>query len=163
MEREKDKKRPVEYHATHEAVLPIVDRLKNELENNVRRLKSKELDVLLWWKSVPVSAIGNVANTQILCQKFAEGGVEEGSIPALWMEIDKAEHDAHHAERCSYDIAYRRFEEQKKSDVEQAHHKMSSTEKELFKQKMAEMDDVDTDNGQSLSPTPIPGWLTYSN
>ncbi len=90
MEREKDKKRPVEYHATHEAVLPIVDRLKNELENNVRRLKSKELDVLLWWKSVPVSAIGNVANTQILCQKIAEGGVEEASIPALWMEIDEA-------------------------------------------------------------------------
>ena len=119
--------------------------------------------MLLRWKGVPVSTMGNITNRCILYQQFAEEGVEEVSIPAPWMEIDKAEHDAHHAERCSYDIAYRRFEEQKKSDVEQAHHKMSSTEKELFKQKMAEMDDVDTDNGQSLSPTPIPVWLTYSN
>jgi hypothetical protein len=42
-EREKDKKSWVEYHARHKAALPIVDRLKTELENNVGRLKSKEL------------------------------------------------------------------------------------------------------------------------
>ncbi len=45
--REKDKKSRVEYHARREAALPIVDRLKNELENDVGRLKSKELEVLL--------------------------------------------------------------------------------------------------------------------
>ena len=45
-EREKDKNSWVEYHARHEAALPIVDLLKNELENNVGRLKSKELEVL---------------------------------------------------------------------------------------------------------------------
>jgi len=42
-EREKDKKSRVEYHARREAALPIVDRLKNELKNDVGRLKSKEL------------------------------------------------------------------------------------------------------------------------
>ena len=45
--REKDKKSQVKYHARRDAALPIVDRLKNELGNNVGRLKSKELEVLL--------------------------------------------------------------------------------------------------------------------
>ena len=44
MESEKDKKSRVEYHARQEAALPIVDRLKNELEINVGRLKCKELE-----------------------------------------------------------------------------------------------------------------------
>ena len=43
--REKDKKSWVEYHARREAALPIVDSLKNELENNVGRFKSKELEI----------------------------------------------------------------------------------------------------------------------
>jgi hypothetical protein len=46
-EREKDKKSRVEYHARCKAALPIIDRLKTELENNVGQLKSKELEVLL--------------------------------------------------------------------------------------------------------------------
>ncbi len=47
VDREKEKKSWVEYHARQEAALPIVDRLENELENNVARLTSKELEVLL--------------------------------------------------------------------------------------------------------------------
>ena len=47
-EREKDKKRRVEFHARHEAALPILDRLEHELENDVAQLTSKELEVLLW-------------------------------------------------------------------------------------------------------------------
>ena len=35
--------------------------------------------------------MGNIANRHILYQQFAEGGREEGSIPAPWMEINKAE------------------------------------------------------------------------
>ena len=61
-ERENDKKSWVEYHTRHEAALPSADRLKNELENNVGLLKSKNLEVLLWWKGVPVLTMGNVAN-----------------------------------------------------------------------------------------------------
>ena len=52
----------MEYHARREGALPIVDRLENELENNVGLLKSKNLEVLLWWKGVPVLTMGNVAN-----------------------------------------------------------------------------------------------------
>ncbi len=52
--------------------------------------------------------------------------------------------------------AYRRFEEQKKRDVERVYQKMFAAEKESFKQKMAEIDDADTNNGQSPPPTPTP-------
>ena len=47
VEREKEKKSRVEYQARRKAALPIVDRLEHELENDVGRLKSKELEVLL--------------------------------------------------------------------------------------------------------------------
>ncbi len=43
VEREKDRKRRLEYHARHEAALPILDRLENELENVIARLTGKEL------------------------------------------------------------------------------------------------------------------------
>ena len=36
---------------------------------------------------------GNVTNRRVLFQKFAEGGAEEVSIPALWTEIDQADLD----------------------------------------------------------------------
>jgi hypothetical protein len=83
-ERKKDKKSRVEYHARREAA-------KTELKNDVGRLKSMELEVLLQWKGVPVLKMGNVADRRILYQQFAEGGAEEVGIPALWTEIDEAE------------------------------------------------------------------------
>jgi hypothetical protein len=61
-EREKEKKSRVEYHVRHEAALPIVYHFENDLKNNVTGLKSKELEVLLRWKGVPVSKMGNAAN-----------------------------------------------------------------------------------------------------
>jgi hypothetical protein len=156
-EREKDKKSRVEYHARHKATLPIVDHLETELENNVGWLKSKELEVLLRWKGVPVLKMGNIADRRILYQQFAEGGAEEVGIPASWMEIDKVElivlRDAPIAMR---DTTYGRFEEQKKRDVEQAYKKMSAAEKEVFKQKMAEIDEVDVSDGETPPPTPNP-------
>ena len=66
VEREKDKKEGrVDYHHRREAALPILDRLENELENDVGRLTSKEREVLLRWKSVSVSKMRNVANRRI--------------------------------------------------------------------------------------------------
>ena len=49
-----------------EAALPMLDRLENVLENAVTRLTGKELEVLLRWKGVPVSKMGNVANRRVL-------------------------------------------------------------------------------------------------
>ncbi len=80
----------VEYHVRREAALLIIDRLENELENNVELLKNKELEVLLRWKGVSVSAMRNVTNRRILYQQFTEGGAEEAGIPALWTEINEA-------------------------------------------------------------------------
>jgi hypothetical protein len=93
VEREKDRKRRLEYHARREAVLPVLDRLENELENVVAWLTGKELEVLLCWKGVPVSKMGNVANRRALYQQFADKGEEEEddtSIPAPWMHADEA-------------------------------------------------------------------------
>ncbi len=61
-EKEKEKKSRMEYHARREAALPIIDRLQNDLGDNIGQLKSKELEVLLRWKGVPMSTMGNVAN-----------------------------------------------------------------------------------------------------
>jgi hypothetical protein len=106
---------------------------------------------------VPVSKMGNVADRCILYQQFAEGGMEEVGIPALWTEINITElivlRDAPIAMR---DTAYGWFEEQKKRDVEQAYKKMSATEKEVFKQKMAEIDKADAGDGETPPPTPTP-------
>ncbi len=47
----------------------------------------------------------------------------------------------------AYDTTYGWFEEQKKRDVEQAYKKMTAVEKEVFKRKMAEIDEADAGNG----------------
>ena len=144
-EREKDKKRRVEFHARREAALPILNRLEHELENDVAQLTSKELEVLLRWKGVAASKMGNVANRRLLYQQLAEGDVvEEASIPAPWTEIDEAELIAlRDAPIAMCDTAYGRFEEQKKRDFERAYQKMSAAEKEIFKKNMAEIDEAD--------------------
>jgi hypothetical protein len=156
-DREKDKKSWVEYHTRHKAALLIVNRLENELENNVGWLKSKELEVLLWWKGLPVLTMGNVANSRILYQQFTEGGMEEVGVLASWTEINEAElitlRDAPIA-MCN--TTYGQFEGQKKRDVEQAYQKMTAAEKEVFKQKMAEINEADAGNRETPPPTPTP-------
>ena len=59
-EREKEKKSRVEYHARREAALSIINRLQNDLGDDIGRLKSKELEILLRWKGVPVSTMGTL-------------------------------------------------------------------------------------------------------
>jgi hypothetical protein len=101
--------------------------------------------------------MGNVKNQRILYQQFTEGGAEEAGIPALWMEIDEAELIAlRNAPIAMCNTAYGRFEEQKKRDVEQVYQKMSTVEKEVFKQKMAEIDKAEVDDGETPPPTPTP-------
>ncbi len=92
VEREEDWKRRLQYHARREAALPVLNCLENELENVVAWLTGKELEVLLHWKGIPVSKMGNVANRRVLYQQFADKGEEEEddtSIPAPWTDADK--------------------------------------------------------------------------
>jgi hypothetical protein len=62
------------------------------LENVVAWLTGKELEVLLHWKGVPVSKMGNMVNRRVPYQQFTVGGEEEdnASIPAQWTEANKA-------------------------------------------------------------------------
>jgi hypothetical protein len=93
-EMENGKHSQVEYHLRCKAALPILEHLVNELEKNVGWQTSKELEMLLWWKDVPMSKMGNIANRCILHEQFAEGGAEEVSIPTPWMENDQIELNA---------------------------------------------------------------------
>jgi hypothetical protein len=54
------------------------------------------------------------------------------------------------------DTAYGRFEAQKKRDMEIAYQKMSAKEKESFKRKMAEINEMGAGDGQSPPPSPTP-------
>jgi hypothetical protein len=94
VEKENGKHSRVDYHIRHQAALPILERLVNELEENVGRQTSKELEMLLWWKGVPVSKMGNVVNRCILHKQFAEEDAEEVSIPTPWTENDQIELNA---------------------------------------------------------------------
>jgi hypothetical protein len=93
-EMENGKHSQVEYHLRRKAAPPILERLVNELEKNVRWQTSKELETLLWWKGVHVSKMGNIANRCILHEQFAEGGTEEVSVPTPWMENNQIEFNA---------------------------------------------------------------------
>jgi hypothetical protein len=156
-EREKDKKGRVDYHRRGEAALPILDRLENDLENDVGRLTSKELEALLRWKGVSVSKMGNVANRRILYHRFAEGGSEKVSIPAPWMENDQTEFDAlRNVPIKMADTSYGRFLVQQKRDAEPAYQKMSDEEKVDFKRKMAEFDVAGANDMQSVSSSLTP-------
>ena len=118
---EKYKKRCLEYCTRREATLPVLDRLENVLENAVTRLTGKELEVLLHWKGVPVSKMGNVASRRVLYQHFADGGEEEEddvSIPAPWMDADAPIEMA--------DTSYGRFLATQKRDAERAYEHMEA-------------------------------------
>ena len=80
-----------------------------------------------------------------------------GIVPAPWTEIDEAELIALRDGPIAIgDTAYGRFEEQKKRDMERANQKMTAAEKRVFKQKMAEYDEADADDGETPPPTSTP-------
>ena len=68
---EKGKKVRIEFQARRDAALIVLDRLNHELDGNVEKLTNKDLKVLLWWKSVLPSKMGNMAKKRALYQQFA--------------------------------------------------------------------------------------------
>ena len=86
-----------------------------------------------------MSKMGIVASRCILYQQFAEGGSEEVSIPAPWMENDQTELDAlRNAPNEMADTSYGCLLAQQKRDAERAYQMMPDKEKVDFKRKMAE-------------------------
>ncbi len=70
-EMEKGKKVCIEFHARRDAALVVLNCLDHELDGNVERLTTKDLEVLLQWKGVLPSKMGNMANRRALYQQFA--------------------------------------------------------------------------------------------
>jgi hypothetical protein len=162
MEEEKEKKRRLEFSARREAALPILDRLKNVLGNAVTRLTGKELEVLLRWKGVPVSKMGNVANRRTMFQQFADGGEEEeddaANNPAPWTDANEARLVAlRNAPIEMADTSYGRFLATQKRDAERAYQHMDAEEREAFLRKLTEIDADEAEKGQSqpTNPTPV--------
>ncbi len=158
-EMEKNIKVRIEFHARRDAALVVLDHLHHELDGNVNRLSNKELEVLLRWKGVPVSKMGNMASRRALYQQFAgDRGDNDLGDPARWTEADEANLEARRNARIEMgDIAYGHYEAQQKRDAKRAYQRMSRAEKESFRQKMAEIDEADAGDGQSppTSPTPV--------
>jgi hypothetical protein len=118
---------------------------------------SKELEVLLLWKGMPVSRMGNVANTRVLYQQFVEDGAEEASIPAPWTEVDQAELDALRNKPIELsNTMCGRLEEQKKRDFKRAYTTMSAEEKETLKRRMAEIDEAAIGDEENTPPSLTP-------
>ncbi len=70
-EMEKGKKVHIEFHARCNAALVVLYRLDHKLDGNAKRLTNKDLEVLLQWKGVLPSKMGNMANKRALYQQFA--------------------------------------------------------------------------------------------
>ena len=90
-EMEKGKKVHIEFHARRDAALVVLDRLDHQLDGNAERLTNKDLVVLLRWKGVLPSKMGNMANKRALYQQFAGNrGDDDLGDPARWTEADEA-------------------------------------------------------------------------
>ena len=91
-EMKKDKKVHMEFHTRRDATLVVLNRLHHESDDNVARLTNREQEVLLWWKGVPVSKMGNMASKRgALYQQFS-GNRGDGNLDNLarWTEAEEA-------------------------------------------------------------------------
>ncbi len=153
-EMEKGKKVRIEFHARRDAALVVLNRLDHELDGNMERLTNKDLEVLLRWKGVLPSKMGNMANRRALYQQFSGNrGDDDLGDPPRWTEADEANlEEPRNALIEMDDTSYGCFEAEQKRDAERAYRKMTVAEKESFRRKMSEMDKADADNEQ---PPPI--------
>jgi hypothetical protein len=142
-------------------VLPILNRLENELDGNVDRLKDGELKALLKWKGVSALKMGNVAAKKVLYKKIVEEGGggkgDEVSIADRWTDADEAALDAlKNAPIEMGDTAYGRYEAKKKKDIKWAYKKMMAKEKSNLMQKLEELDFEDANDDECVPPSPTP-------
>ena len=121
---EKGKKVRIEFHIVrHNAALVVLDRLYHKLDGDVERLTNKDLEVLLRWKGVLPSKMGNMANKRALYQQFAsDKGDGDLGDSARWTEADEANlEELRNAPIEMGDTAYGRFEAGQKRDAERAY------------------------------------------
>jgi hypothetical protein len=112
--------------------------------------------VLLRWKGVPVSKMGNVANRRVPYQQFGDGGEEEEDD--AWTDANEVGLVAlKNAPIKMADTLYGRFLATQKRDAERAFQHMSPAEREAFLWRLTEIDADDAKDGQSppSNPTPV--------
>jgi hypothetical protein len=115
----------------------------------------KELEVLLRWKGVPVSKMGNVANRRVPYLQFTDGGGEEEDD--AWMDADEVGIVAlKNAHIKMANTLYGRFQAAQKRDAERAFQHMDAAEREAFLQRLMEIGAADAEDGQSPPPNPTP-------
>jgi hypothetical protein len=126
----------------------------------VAAVARKDLEVLLCWKGVPVSKMGNVVNRRVLYQQFADGGGEEEddvSIAAPWTDANEAGLVAlKNVPIKMADTLYWRFLVTQKRDTERAFQHMDAAEREAFLRRLMEINAADAKDGQSPPPNPTP-------
>ena len=118
------------------------------------------MEVLLRWKGVPVSKIGNVANRRVLYQQFTDGGKEEeddaANIPTPWTDADEARLVAlRNAPIEMADTSFGWFLAMQKRDAERAFQHMDAAEREAFLRRLMEINADDAEDRQSP-----PSYLT---
>ncbi len=111
--------------------------------------------MLLRWKGVPVSKMGNVANRRVPYQQFADGGGEEEDN--AWMDANEVGLVAlKNAPIEMADTSYGRFLAAQKRDAERAFQHMDAAEREAFLRRLTEINTADAEDGQSPPPNPTP-------
>jgi hypothetical protein len=114
--KEKERKQRKEFHERREAALIVLDRLEYKLDGNVNQLCDGDLKMLLRWKGVPISKMGNMATKRVHYKKIVDGGAggdDEASNPAPWTV--NGEYELERLRTAPIDIgdtAYGRFEAQ---------------------------------------------------
>jgi hypothetical protein len=158
---EREKKKQLGDHPMRKEVLPILNCPEHELNNNVDRLKDRNLKELLKWKRFLVSKMGNMAAKKVLYKKIvgegSGGKKDEASIMARWMDTNEVALDAlKYAPIKMGDTMNGRFEAEKKKDIEQAYKKMTAKENNDLMQKVAKLEAEDINDNESASPSPTP-------
>jgi hypothetical protein len=149
------------HHVRHDATIPILDCIKYELKGNHTQRCGKELEVLLKWKGFAASKMKTVLDKCTLFQKFVDDGAigleDESSIPAQWMDANKARLNTLKNEPIELgDTAYEQHEAEKKKDVVQPIKKITPKERAAILQQMAEMDSANAANDETTPPSPTP-------
>jgi hypothetical protein len=155
---EKEKKNLLEKQSSHGAALPVLNRLKNELNGNINSLSNSELEKLLWWKGIPVSKMGKHAERKVLYKRIVEEGGDinvDGLGPRqTWTDANEEELEALTNDPIEMgDNAYAQFEAEKKRDLVWTYRKMNPEERA---QLLQDCDEMGTNADESAPPSATP-------
>ena len=147
---EKEKKLRTEYHLKLAAAQPILERLENVLSNNTDRLNGGDLAVLLKWKGIAASKMGNLDAKRRMYRDILEKESEDENLPPSPLPWTEEEEEAlenlknsNVGDISTADTASARFAARQKKEALNTLKKMSPEEREAFLQSIDEADAED--------------------